>query len=66
MTINRFNAILTDSNKIKFEKHPFGSWMKVDNLLDILREKRFESLSDTDGKRRWFIEELIKEIGEKV
>lgn len=44
---------------------PNGKMVKVDDLLEYLREKRSEFLSDNDGARRFVIEDLIKQLGEK-
>lgn len=44
---------------------PNGNMVKVSDLLEYLREKRSEFLSDNDGARRFVIEDLIKQLGEK-
>lgn len=38
--------------------------VKVADLVERLRELRSQSLSDTTGDRRFFIEGLLRELGE--
>ena len=38
----------------------------ISDMISHLRDKRSQFLSDADGTRRWVIEEIMRELGEKV
>lgn len=48
-----------------YNPSPNGKMVMVSDLMEYLLEKRSEFRFDNDGARRFVIEELIKQLGEK-